>query len=286
MRLRNKVLSALLVSVVALTPGLALAQAGQVAPVTPRPQVNINVQADAPLPAEQEAHAAYAAAMGAAGTGGWPAVQAHVPALTALMGNAPATYPVMEETAEGWAIRADSRDEIMALARHIGDIEGARGGGDIRIIARPNVYPRIAFLLGSAAVERREFDEAHAVLDQGLALQPLDRYLLNEKLVALHAQRRWDEAYELAQGALTSGDPLIEAHPGSLQRRLGYTLIELGRLPEARAAYEASLVSEPDNATAIAELEIIRDLEAGHSLDGEVRIVSPNMAAPAAPAND
>jgi tetratricopeptide (TPR) repeat protein len=286
MRFGNRLLAGLLASTLVFAPGLALAQNPQAAPEATRPTVNINVEPAAPLAGEQDARAAYVTAMNAAGTGGWPAVQAEVPALTAFMAEAPATYPVMQEIPGGWLIRAEDREEMMALAQHIGEIEGARGGGEIKIIARPNVYPRIAFLLGSAAVERRAFDEAHAVLDQGLALQPLDRFLLNEKLVALHSQQRWEEAYQLAKTALTSGDPLIASDPGSLQRRLGYTLIELGRLHEARVAYEDSLVSDPGNATAVAELEIIRELEAGQRLAGEILIVSPNMPAQPASASE
>lgn len=289
MTFRNRLLAGLVLSVLTLAPGVALGWSPPQEPAAPqaaaRPRVNINVQPEGPLPAEREADAAYNAAMRAAGTGGFAALQEHVPALTEAMRGAPARYPAIEEIPGGWLIRADDREEIMALAGAVGDIEAGRGGGDIKVVSRPNVYPNIAFLLGSAAVERRDLAAAHEVLDRGLALQPLDRFLLNEKLVVLHAERKWEEAYLLAKTALTSGDPQIEADPGSLQRRLGYTLIELGRLHEARVAYEESLVSDPGNATAIAELQVIRDLEAGHQLSGDgIQITSPYMPVQPAPA--
>lgn len=250
-------------------------------PAEARPRVHINVQPEGPLASERADDEAYRAALAATNTGGFAALQEHVPALMTAMSHAPATYPARAEVDGGWLIRADDREEIMALAGAIGEIEGARGGGDIKVVARPNVYPNIAFLLGSAAVERRDFAAAHAVLDRGLALQPLDRLMLNEKLVTLHAESRWEEAYLLLKTALTTGDPLIEADSGAMQRRLGYTLVELGRLREAREAYEASLVADPGNATALAELQFIANAEAGRPNTGEVEITAPYMPVPA-----
>lgn len=248
---------------------------------TPAPSpVNINVQRDGPLPSEAADDDAYRAALEATGSGGFAALERHVPALMDAMSRAPTAYPVLREVDGGWLIRADTREEIMALAGAIGDVETRRGGGEIKVVARPNVYPNIAFLLGSAAVERRDFAAAHSILDRGLELQPLDRMLLNEKLVVLHAESRWDDAYLLLKKALTSGDPLIDAEPASLQRRLGYTLVELGRLREARDAYEASLVAEPGNTTALAELEYLANVEAGRPNTGEIQITAPNMPDP------
>jgi tetratricopeptide (TPR) repeat protein len=249
-------------------------------PAESRPQVHINVQAEGPLASERADDEAYRTALEATNTRGFAALQENVPALVEALSHAPATYPVIEEVDGGWLIRADDREEVMALAGAIGEVEGARGGGDIKVVVRPNVYPNIAFLLGSAAVERRDFAAAHSVLDRGLVLQPLDRRMLNEKVVALHAESRWDEAYLLLKTALTTGDPLIEADPGSLQRRLGYTLVELGRLREARRAYEASLIADPGNATALAELQFITNAEAGQPNYGEMEITAPYMPVP------
>jgi tetratricopeptide (TPR) repeat protein len=258
------------------------AMAVQAAPdqTPPRAIVNINVRPDGPLESERADDEAYLAALEAANAGGFAALQDHVPALMEAMARAPASYPVMREIDGGWLIRADDREEMMALAQHIGRVEEDRGGGDIKVVARPNVYPNIAFLLGSAAVERRDFAAANSVLDRGLALQPLDRMMLNEKLIALHAEGRWEDAYLLLKTALTAGDPLIDARPANLQRRLGYTLVELGRLAEARAAYEDSLVAEPGNATALAELEFIANAEAGRPNSSELEITAPYMPVP------
>lgn len=272
---------------------LALALAAQiVAPATasaasalllsqqepPQVRVNVAVQSEGPFAEEASHDSAYRAALEEVNSGGgFAALQRHVPALTEAFSHAPGTYPTVQEVAGGWSIRADTRDEIMTLAQRIGEVQSERGGGEVKVVARPNVYPNIAFLLASAAVERRDFATAHAVLDAGLALQPLDRHLLNEKLVVLHAERRWEEAYLLVKNALATDDPLLKADPALLQRRLGYTLVELGRLHEARAAYEASLEAEPGNAIALAELEFITNAEQGQSNYGEMQILAPNM---------
>lgn len=239
------------------------------------PRVNINLVGE-PAPASEKADAdLYETALGDFNTRGFAALTPHLAGLREALTRAPAAYPVMSEAEGRWLIRTDARDEAMILAGVIGLVEQQRGGGDVKVVVRPNIYPRIAMILGSEAIERRAFDEAHRHLDAGLALQPLDRLLLNEKMVALHAQARWDDAYELLKTALTAGDPLLQANPALLQRRLGYTLVELGRLAEARAAYEASLETEPDNATALAELQFIADAEAGNPTYGDIQITAP-----------
>lgn len=256
------------------TPAVAspLSRAGQEAQA---PRVNINLVGE-PAPASEKADAdLYETALGDFNTRGFAALTPHLDGLREALTRAPAAYPVISEPDGGWLIRTDARDEAIALAGVIGVIEQRRGGGDVKVVVRPNTYTRIAMLLGSEAIERRAFDEAHLYLDAGLALQPLDRLLLNEKMVVLHAQRRWDEAYELVKTALAADDPLLQAKPANLQRRLGYTLVELGRLHEARAAYEASLEAEPGNATALAELQFITDAEAGNASNGEIQITAP-----------
>lgn len=240
------------------------------------PRVNINLVGE-PAPASEKADAdLYETALGDFNTRGFAALTPHLAGLREALARAPAAYPVISEPDGSWLIRTDARDEAIALAGVIGVVVQQRGGGvDVKVVVRPNTYPRIAMILGSEAIERRAFDEAHRYLDAGLALQPLDRLLLNEKMVTLHAQRRWDDAYELIKTALATDDALLQANPAQLQRRLGYTLVELGRLPEARAAYEASLEAEPGNATALAELQFIADAEAGNPTYGEVQITAP-----------
>ncbi|MFN3669888.1 MAG: hypothetical protein ACK4VY_11300 [Brevundimonas sp.] len=268
----------------ALALAVALAFAAQGSPAAaaaaqqeqgPAPRVDITLSSENPPDAERADWDLYQAAMTGFSERGFSAIDARAPALAEALARAPALYPMMSEVNGGWLIRTEDRDEAMTLARAIGVIEQGRGGGAVKIVVAPNTYPLLALLLGSAAIERRAFDEAHQYLDAGLALQPLHRLLLNEKLVALHGQQRWEDAYLLLKTALAADDPLLSASPAHLQRRLGYTLIELGRLREAREAYVASLTAEPGNAIALAELELIDDIEAGRATAGEMEITAP-----------
>lgn len=262
---------------------LALAPASATSAATPwttqeqtaAPRVNISLSGEAAPAAEQPDQALYLTALTDFNERGFAALGPHLAGLRTALSRAPAAYPVMSEVDGGWLIRTDARDEAMTLARAIGEIEQGRGGGEVKVVVVPNTYPRIAFLLGSEALERRAFEEAHRYLDAGLALQPLDRLLLNEKLVVLHGERRWEEAYLMLKDAFAVGDPLLTADPAHLQRRLGYTLVELGRLREAREAYDASLVAEPGNAIALNELKYIDDIEAGRPTSDEVQITAP-----------
>lgn len=248
------------------------------------PRVNISLSSEAAPASERADWNLYLAALNDFNERGFAAMQPHLAGLRDALSHAPASYPVMSEVAGGWLVRTDSRDEAMVLAHVIGEIEQGRGGGEVKVVVAPNTYPRIAFILGSEAVERRDFDAANRFLDLGLVLQPLDRMLLNEKLVALHGEQHWEEAYLLLKEALAAGDPLLTANPAHLQRRLGYTLVELGRLREAREAYDASLVAEPGNAIALSELQFIDDIEAGRPTSGEIEIVAPLAPRPEAKA--
>lgn len=281
------VLFAALVLALAAAPAPSAAGAWAIQEQAPAPRVNISLSGEAAPLSERADQDLYLTALAAFNERGFEALRPHLASLRTALGRAPATYPVMSEVDGGWLIRTDNRDEAMTLARAIGEIEQGRGGGEVKVVVVPNTYPRIAFLLGSEALERREFEEAHRHLDAGLALQPLDRLLLNEKLVVLHGERRWEEAYLMLKDAFAAGDPVLTANPAHLQRRLGYTLVELGRLREAREAYDASLVAEPDNAIALNELKYIDDIEAGQPTSNEVQITAPLAPRPEAdaPAN-
>lgn len=248
------------------------------------PSVNISLSLEAAPTSENADWLLYVAAVNDFNERGFVALESRVADLREALGRAPAEYPAMEEVDGGWLIRASSREESMTLARAIGAIEQGRGGGSVKVVSVPNTYPDIAFLLGSEAIERRAFDDANRYLDIGLALQPYDRMLLNEKLVALHGERRWEEAYLMLKAAFAADDPLLTAQPAHLQRRLGYTLVELGRFHEAREAYDASLIAEPGNATALAELRYIDDIEAGRPTSGKIEITAPLAPRPEAEA--
>ena len=74
------------------------------------------------------------------------------------------------------------------------------------------------------------------------------------------------EALAFGDAVLTAAGPLpLTDGLGILHRRRGFSLIELGRLKEAREAFNKSLEYDPGNEAALRELEYIDGLEAGRA---------------------
>jgi len=256
-----------------LLPGAVEAQAPD------QPGSEIVLGGGGALPAaEVEALAAHDAAMEAFRRRGFAGLNSHLPKLRRALENAPASYPVIEQVEGRWIVRSDDlADGLMLAMMATAAAQKSSPDAQVSVSTQRNVYPMIALLLGSAAVERRDYREAIRWLDRGLALQPLERHVLTERIAALHGLRQWAEALEAADAALASGDLLIVTHPASLHRKRGFSLIELGRLDEAQAAYEESLKTEPDNAAALGELEYIRGLRGG-AAPTPVELVAPGAS--------
>lgn len=270
--------AAALAGVLALIlPGTAMAQS----PAPAQPGSQIVLGGGRPLPAaEAEDLVAYDAAMEAFQRRGFAGLNPHLSKLRRAMNRAPASYPVIEQVGGNWIVRTnDMADGLMLSVMATTQARTASPDGQVNVSTQPNVYPMIALLLGSVAVERHDYREALTWLDRGLALQPFERLVLTERIAALHGMRRWAEALKAADEALASGDMLIAIHPASLHRKRGFSLVELGRLDEAQAAYEESLKTEPDNATAQRELEYIRGLRRGAART-PMELVAPGAAPP------
>lgn len=261
---------------------LALALPGSAQAQTPeQPGSQIVLGGGRPLPAAAaEDLAAYHAAMEAFQRRGFAGLNPHLSRLRRAMNRAPTSYPMTEQVGDTWIVRSNDMADGLILAM-MATVAAQKSSPDaqVNVSTQPNVYPMIALLLGSAAVERHDYREAITWLDRGLALQPLERLVLTERIAALHGLERWDEALKAADAALASGDVLIVTHPASLLRKRGFSLVELGRLDEAQAAYEESLKTEPDNAAALGELEYIRGLRRG-AVPAPSQLVAPGPQRP------
>lgn len=204
----------------------------------------------------------------------------HLPALRRALDGAPATYPQMEQRAKDeWIIRSDDIGETMVLATVVQSMAGGDVVHAMTVRQQPNVYPLIALILGSEAVERRRFDDAVTVLDRGLALQDDDWMLLKEKASALQSGGRHDDALAVLDQALAAESLRILLNAGPLHRGRGFSLIEQGRLKEARAAYDEALELDPEDGHARRQLAYIDGLEAGQPP------VAGGVILPPAPAN-
>lgn len=212
---------------------------------------------------EGEDFAAYLRAMDDFQAKGFAGLKRHLPRLRQALEGAPASYPLIEGKGREWIMRSNDLSDMLLLMDMTSEAAQREGVEAARVDRRPNVYPMIAFVLGSEAVEHKRLDEAIGYLDRGLAMQPGNWLLVVEKSAALQGQHRWADALALIDGTLAHADAMVLANAAPLHRNRGFSLIELGRLDEAKAAYEKSLEVEPGNKLALRELEYIRGLKAG-----------------------
>ena len=250
-----------LAAVIALTAPPVVATAAQA-------QDSIILGGAASGQAEARDLATLEAAMNAFQRRGYAGLRPHLRRLKAALDRAPKTYGTIESVSAGeWIVRSnDPGDALMLSIMASAAAREANPEGRVTVSTGPNVYPLIALMLGSEAVERGAMDEAIGYLDQGLALQPAHALLAAEKMGALQARGQMAEALAVGDAVLAQGGmPLLSEGLGILNRRRGFSLTELGRLDEARAAFNESLVHDPDNPAALGELQYIDGLEAGQA---------------------
>lgn len=210
---------------------------------------------------------------------GFAGLTRHIPDLKSAWGRTPENYTLIDQVGDNHIVRTKDLADILLVS---GALKAAEGGEHtVSVIQADNVYGDIAQFLGSEAIERHRYQEALVFLDRALAMQPANWALLNEKASALQGLQRWSEALETIDRAMATNDVMLILHRAPLLRRRGFSLIELGRLDEARDAYEASLAIDPDNEIAKGELAYITRLKAGAPAE-DVIIVAPDAPQPAA----
>lgn len=261
-----------------ITAALVLAFATTACATAPPPTggSSINLVMGGWAPSRQEADDAtlLAKANNAINRSGFPGLAPYLEPLQAALARTPASYPAIETLPNGdTVIRGNDESDGMMLSIMVGAMSSAQGK-DSRLIQAANVYPSIAMLLGSEAVERGAFSDAHRYLDRGLALQPDNWLLLAEKSATYLGQRNWTKALEIADAALASDDILISTHDDVFLRKRGFALVELGQLKEAREAYVKAIASNEDDDHSRSEIKYIDGLLAGDAPTGSV-MVSP-----------
>lgn len=185
--------------------------------------------------------------------------------LNAVLAHAPARYPQIDRKPEMTLVRSISDQAGLGGAVLIAGLN-TKDGKSSTTATSFNTYAMAALLLGSIANERRDPRGAIAYLDKGLALQPDNLMLITEKGAAMTVLQRYADALALYESAENIDFITKLLDPGGearLQRGKGFVLIELKRLDEAEAAYEAALKLEPNHAGARGELDYIRKLRAG-----------------------
>jgi len=184
-------------------------------------------------------------------------------ALLKVLDHAPAHYPSVEQISPTvTVVRAQDSSEAMALM--LVAAAGAKGA-HMEVVEEFNIYPTAAFLLGSEAVEKNRPQEALVFLDRGLALQPDNPILLNEKAAAFEALHQPAQALATLEPWLSTEHIGAERTRARLLRGKGFALTELDRLDEAEAAYNESLKAEPGHPGAQAELKYIAGIRSGQA---------------------
>jgi tetratricopeptide (TPR) repeat protein len=194
--------------------------------------------------------------------GGFAAIEGRREGLIRALDHAPAKFPMIEKIdANTIVVRAEDMDAAMFLTIQAAGVIGPGGKSAVR--QEFNTYPLAALLLGAYAVEKNRPQEALGFLERGLALQPDNPLLINEKAAAHEALRQPDKALAAVEPWLAAGNIASDPTRARLLRAKGFALTELDRLPEAEAAYRESLKLEPGHPGAQRELAYIDSLRQG-----------------------
>jgi tetratricopeptide (TPR) repeat protein len=120
------------------------------------------------------------------------------------------------------------------------------------------------YLKGYALIELDRITEARASLQKASALSPSNSSYLSELAHTFQADRDWKRSLELFEqaenAAKISPDDLKTMELTRALRGQGFSLIELGRLDEAEAKFNASLAVDRNDRKAKNELGYIEEL--------------------------
>ena len=131
-----------------------------------------------------------------------------------------------------------------------------------RIKWTPGSYSKAWFQLADVAVEEEQLDSALRYVDLGLELEADHPELWNLKGLILNRTKQHEEALTCYRRAAMVREWAPEWQVARAYRGQGATLIDLGRLDEAEAAFLLSQELEPDNDVAKKELDFIRKTQA------------------------
>ena len=193
--------------------------------------------------------------------GGYAALDPFLPGLREALDRTPAAYPFFSVDGDVATLRSSDMTALIMATVMAGKV--APDQASVSVVQAPNVYPMIALLLTSEAVQRGRYDEAIGYADRGLAVQPDEPQLNLERGIALHGAGRVEEALANIDAAIDNLSLFHLSYRGPMLRQRGFMLIELGRLDEAEAAYREVLEDEPDNEIALGQLQYIESQRAG-----------------------
>ena len=199
-------------------------------------------------------------------------IQPHAADLEAVLASADKAYRATTPAAGPIYKFVDSQAEALEAMMAAATDKRPEVAGR-KAVAVKNPYVLASFYLGTYYDEIGKPQDALRVLDAGLALPQVDPELaggshrpalISERGAALIAMKRMPEALADYDMGLKLGG-LPAPYRGKLLRGRGYVLTELGRLDDAEQAYRDSLVADPNNQRAMAEMAYIGKIKAGGS---------------------
>ena len=209
---------------------------------------------------------------------GFAALQSHLSALRSVLAHAPHCYPRIERRGADILVRSEDAEEYLVISSLLTSAAAARGE-QVSITMTRNTYLSAYFMLVSNAVEAHRYDEAIALADAGLALQPGHQFLIMERASALIGLHRLEEAHTALRAALDDAELALTLDRPRFLRNDGVVLIDLNRLDEAEAALNESIRLQPENPGARNELSYIAQLRAGGA-QRQVEVIAPNAPRP------
>lgn len=175
--------------------------------------------------------------------------------LLSVMENTPRVYESSREAEDGLSIKFWDQQEFVHYVMWQQKHGSPRGVQWIK-----NAYPRAHYYMGFLCVKREQFELAVEFLDEGMALEPTNPKFKFEKAQALLHCGRLAESLALYDEVNAIGPHVSARDLAIAQRGRGFVLIEMARLDEAEAAFQAALEIEPGNKVALNELAYIDHL--------------------------
>ncbi|MBC6982043.1 tetratricopeptide repeat protein [Caulobacter sp. 17J80-11] len=179
-------------------------------------------------------------------------------------------FPAVEGARRGPRRGAEPRARQAQLRGTVRRNRGAARGVTVEcgVEWRPSPYSEASMMAGSFYVEIQDFAAAEKALSVGLRLEPLNTELVSEAALALSRLGRNAESLAVIDRALGENTWMDALDRARLLRTRGFTLIEMGRLEEAEAAYRDSLKLQPGHKGALGELEYVAKARAGMAPSG------------------
>ncbi|ESQ77847.1 lipopolysaccharide assembly protein LapB [Asticcacaulis sp. YBE204] len=185
------------------------------------------------------------------------AILGMVTEMEAVMAAAPAPYYI-ERCENGINIYTSNMTAAILVGAMAAGDKDSKANNNLNLHGQ-TAYATLAFGLGWAYADRRDYDRCITVLEDGLKRDPFDELMIAEELYCMGQDRRNEETVAKADGYLNNFMlGLSDLGKAAILRRKGYALIELARWDEAEKAYKDSLKLDPKSQIAKSELEVIK----------------------------